>query len=163
MEGYRKNGFTIFELLVVIAIITILVTVSAPPLMKFYRIYKFNEYVNTVENLILLARLKALEQSVNVGVCVQDKTLTLYNMGSNRSNPCNGTPMGSLNVIEDFISISTSFGLGNSGTAFDPRGLAIFSGHFEVKNTVDNKCRRFCMQTLRGAITTGNCTNSGCS
>ncbi|MCX8125445.1 MAG: prepilin-type N-terminal cleavage/methylation domain-containing protein, partial [Spirochaetes bacterium] len=125
MKKIKQNkGFSFVELMVVIALITILSAVAIPSITKFYRTYKYIEYTSSMENLVRWAKMTAIERSINVGLCVDttNKRLRVVNMGTNRTGICTGTDLNTLNIEHDFVSIA------GSGSAFDPRGFAIFTG-----------------------------------
>jgi type IV fimbrial biogenesis protein FimT len=120
-----NKGFTFVELLVVIGVITILASIAVPSVMKYYKNYKYGDYIYSMENLVRLARMTAMERSNNIGLCVDstNKTLTIVNMGVARTGICIGQVLQTLRIEHDFVSIS------GSGAAFDPRGFAIFTGN----------------------------------
>lgn len=131
-EGKFFKGFTLLELLIVIGVIAIAVAIALPSVMAYYRIYKFNEYAYSMENLVRWSKLTAMERSISVGLCVDNtaKTLTIVNMGVNRIAPCTGAALNTFRIEDDFVSLE------GSNPAFDPRGFAIFMGNVCVsKNT----------------------------
>lgn len=143
----KPKGFTLIELLIVIGILTILISVAVPQIMKYYRIYKYNEYVSQVEYTLKWAKVEAMARGVNLGICVENNSITVYDIGSNRSGYCTGTPLRRVESKDSFVQIT-----GTSGMGFDPRGLAIMGGNVQVKNTNTGRCTKFIIQTLRGYI-----------
>lgn len=130
VKKLNNKGFSLVELMVVIALITILSAVAIPQINKFYRTYKYIEYTSSMENLVRWAKMTAMERSINVGLCVDttNKVLRIVDMGTNRTGICTGTDLNTLRIEHDFVSI------GGSGSAFDPRGFAIFTGNVCLTN-----------------------------
>ncbi|GEM_PF-578157 len=123
LKNINIRGFSVVELLIAIAVIAILAAVAVPQIQKTYRIYKFNEYAYSMESVIKWARLTAMQKSINVGVCRQgNNRLEIKNMGSDRSNICNGEVLKQFNITDNFVSLH------GSGSGFDPRGFSISVG-----------------------------------
>lgn len=123
MKKIKQNkGFSFIELMVVIALITIISAVAIPSITKFYRTYKYIEYTSSMENLVRWAKMTAIERSINVGLCVDttNKTLSIINMGINRTGTCTGTVLNTFRIEHDFVSI------GGVEAGFDPRGFSLF-------------------------------------
>lgn len=148
----NSKGFTIIEMLIGIGILTILVVVAVPSIVNQYRTYKYNEYVSQVEYTIKWAKVEAMARGVNLGICVENNRVTVYNIGSSRSGFCTGTPLRRVESKDSFVQIT-----GTSGMGFDPRGLAIMGGNIQVRNTITRRCTRFLIQTLRGYIGRESC------
>jgi type IV fimbrial biogenesis protein FimT len=142
----RTKGFSLVELLIAMALIVILASVAIPQLQRFYRTYKYNEYVLEVESTIKWARLVAMERSTNVSVCVQGTSLTVYDNGTSRSLQCSGNVLRTVNITDSFVSIQ------GSSFNFDPRGLGITAGNVQVKRTDTGSCVKYTVQSLRGFI-----------
>jgi len=127
-----NHGFTLVELVIVIGLVVILMAIAFPSFRVYYKNYKFNDYAYSMEHLIKGSKLTAMERSINVGLCVNSgtQTLTIINMGESRSNTCTGATLNTFQIDDSFVSLS------GSGSAFDPRGFAIFNGNVCVsKNT----------------------------
>ncbi|MEM4675799.1 MAG: prepilin-type N-terminal cleavage/methylation domain-containing protein [Nitrososphaerota archaeon] len=152
-----SRGLTLLEVLIVVLLISILAGVAIPYITRYYRAYRYNEYVLQVESILKWARLIAMERGINVGICVQNNTLTLHNMGTRRSGICSGDVIRRVEVKDNFVSLSASGG----GSAFDPRGLAIFSSTIRVQG-VDGQCACYTMQPLRGLVRRGVCNGNDC-
>ncbi len=146
----KNRGVSVLELLVVIAIIAIIAGAIFPKIEEYYRIYKFNDYAFSIESLVKWAKLKALEQSVNIGVCVQDRAIKVINMGTSRSGVCTGDLLKEINISDDFINLQGGGAFGESGVAFDPRGFAIFGGYICISD--GEKFFKLCIRNERGMI-----------
>ncbi len=119
----KSKGFNLVELLVVIAILAILLGVASPYLVKFYKTYKFWEVAGEVDYTVKWAKIYAMKQTTNVGLCVVNNELRVYDVGLNRGGPtCSGT------LIRSVRSEISSISIVGSGAMFDPRGLAIYNG-----------------------------------
>ena len=130
----RYKGFTLVELLVVLVIISIIATISILNFPKLYKNYKFNEYEVTIENFVKLAKVKAMELTENMVICVDkfEKNIKIVNVGSERTLHCNvdnkcedntrPCVLVKLNIQEDFINLD------GANTGFDPRGFALRPG-----------------------------------
>ena len=125
------TGFSLLEVFIAIVVIAIAAGIAAPSLAAYYRNYKFNDYAYSMENLIRLSKIMAMERSINVGLCVDgdSKTISIIDMETNRSGICTGNILNALQIKDDFISLS------GSGSAFDPRGFAIYKGNACVSNS----------------------------
>lgn len=146
------RGFTIIEMLIAIGTLTILVVVAVPSMVKQYRVYKYNDYVSQVEYTLKWAKVEAMARGVNLGICVENNGVTVYNIGSSRSGFCAGTVLRRVESKDSFVQIT-----GTSGMGFDPRGLAIMGGNVQVKDTTTGRCVKFVIQSLRGYIGIEQC------
>ena len=150
-----QRGLTLIELLIVLALVGVLSAIAIPNIMEYYKNYKYQQYVLEVERTLGWARMVAMERSINVGICVQNNQLTIHNMGTRRSGICNGEVIKGVVIEENYIQLSASGG----GTAFDPRGFAIFTSTIRIIK--DNQCTCYTTQPLRGLIRRGTCTSTG--
>lgn len=142
------RGFTLIELLVAVAVLAILLSIAAPNFFRYYRTYKYNEYVMQVESTIKWARMTAMERNINVAICVQGNSLVVYDNGVSRQFQCSGNVLRRVNISENFIQVSATAG----GGSFDPRGLGVQSSTITVRRTDMNACQGYTIQSLRGAI-----------
>jgi type IV fimbrial biogenesis protein FimT len=131
-----NKGFTLIEMLVAIAILSVLLGVAVLNLPKFLKVYKYKEDVFQVEMVIKNAKLKAMERTTNVSVCVDNnKTLRVVDVGTDRSScKCDGNNTNTLYTVN-----LSSFSNFNTNTTvcrfmFDPRGLAVFGGNVCLSN-----------------------------
>ncbi|HEV09603.1 MAG TPA: type II secretion system protein [Sulfurihydrogenibium azorense] len=129
-----NKGFTLIEMLVAIAILSVLLGVAVLNLPKFLRVYKYKEDVFQVEMVIKNAKLKAMERTTNVIVCVDNnKTLRVVDVGTDRgSRNCNGNTLYTVN-LSSFSNFDTTTGTGFR-FMFDPRGLAVVAGNVCLSN-----------------------------
>ena len=124
MKKENKKGISLLEFLLVLSIIVILSTFAVPAWNRFFEINRYNNFIMTVENAINRAKIVAMEKSTNVGVCISDNQILIYDTGYARStDPCTGTLLFTVTPESGNISISSA------GTIiFDPRGLNIMVG-----------------------------------
>jgi len=124
-----RNAYTLTELLVVVAVITLVATASVVAYRTLYREYKFLETASAVEQAVRLAKITAMEQSSNTGVCLGDGRLTITDMGTSRSSNaiCEGNPIHAVE-IPPFVSLE------GRNLAFDPRGFALRMGSICVSD-----------------------------
>lgn len=117
-----KSGFSLVELLVVIVLLAIVAALAFPGLIRYYRAYSFEAKGREIEQLIRWAKIYAMRNSINVGLCVEVDRLEIRDLGTNRgAGICSGTPIRTVS--------SEGFQISGSGVGFDPRGLAIFIGN----------------------------------
>lgn len=138
-----ERGIMLIELLLVIGIIILLSGVAYDSILKYRKIYSFQEVTSRIENTLRWARLAAMEQSVTMGICKSGNTIQIVNAGTKRSSICDGTVVRS-------VSVPPYFNLSVSAAAFDARGLGIFGGNVCV--TSDSRYFKATIQTLRGYI-----------
>lgn len=154
----RAFGKSIIELITGLTVVTIISAIAVPELRKIYRTYRFNQRVMEVEGTLKWARLLAIERGVNVGICItraEPNTLRIYNMGTRRSFICSGELLKRVKIEEPYISLTASGG----GSAFDPRGLGIFSSSVVIRRNDVFACYNYTIQPLRGYIWRKECQN----
>lgn len=142
----NSKGFTLIEMLIAIGILSILAVVAVPSILKQYRTYKYNEYVAQVEYTIKWAKVEAMTRSTNIGICVENNGVTVYDIGSNRSGFCTGTPLRRVESKDSFVQIT------GASVGFDSRGLGIMNGSVQVRDSNTGRCVKFTIQVLRGYI-----------
>ena len=149
-----NKGFTLIEMLVAIAILSVLLGVAVLNLPKFLKVYKYKEDVFQVEMVIKNAKLKAMERTTNVSVCVDNsKTLRVVDVGTDRSScKCDGNTLYTVN-----LSSFSNFDKTDCRFMFDPRGLAVFGGNVCLSNgevftkfTVQNNAGRILIERGNG-------------
>lgn len=160
MSGIKKReeGFSLVEIMIVISILVVVLAITIPPLMRFYRTYKFNSYVASVGSLMKRGRLLSMESGNNTAICWDGatRTLKLVDAGTKRSGFCSGMVVEALRIEDNFIEVTFSSGIFD-GLGFDPRGLAINSGSVQLRNTTTGTCVKYTTQALRGAIIKEGC------
>ncbi len=134
----KQKGFTLIELIIALGLITIMTAVAVPNIIKYYRTYVFNDYVSQIEYMLKQAKIYAMENSSNIGICVHNKKVTAFNIGYDRgAHICNDTStfctsnnhnapcvINKTEISEDYINVMGS----NLGSVVktDPRGIAIY-------------------------------------
>ena len=123
MKNFKK-GFTLIETLAVVAIIAVASTLFIINYPKFYRNFKFQEYSLQIESITKFAKIRAMELSKNIGLCVNTagKEILITDMGTQRTGICSGNTLSTVKIEENFISLD------GSSTGFDPRGFALRPG-----------------------------------
>ncbi len=126
----NKKALTLIEAVIVISIIAVLLNIAVLFGPRFMRTYQYKEDVFQTEMAIKNAKLKAVERSINVSVCVNGKTLTVVNRQRDRSTcSCDGNVLYTVN-----LSKYSNFGGNDCRFMFDPRGLAVFPGNVCLSN-----------------------------
>ena len=121
-----QKSFSLAELVVVLSIIILLVLVSIPNIVKYYKKYKFNDYAFQIEASLNWAKLKAIELSNNILICVQGNSLIIKNVGLERTRNCNqGIEISRITIDENWISLDQT----TNPLLWDARGISVFSGH----------------------------------
>lgn len=153
-------GITLVEILVAVALLAILATIAIPQITKYYRTYKYNQYVSEVETTIKWARLVAMERGISVSIILEGAgtELKIYNSGTNSTPQTSGTP---IRIVRIAPSDQTFVKFEGSGfpVGFDARGLVIGqdSAILKVRRTDTNTCVQFEFKRMSGYIIKGQC------
>lgn len=124
MNNLKEKGFSILEFLIVLGIIVILSTFAIPAWDRFMEINRFNNDIMAVEYSINRAKITAMSKTTNVGVCVKNDKILIYDVGFERgNNPCEGTLLFAVTPRGLNTKIT-----GSGNIIFDPRGLSILVG-----------------------------------
>jgi prepilin-type N-terminal cleavage/methylation domain len=151
------RAFTLIEMLIVLLIATLILAIAINSFPKQRKIYTYQQYISELETAVRMAKLKAVERSVNVSVCPVNNSVVVYDKGSDRSYPCDGNG----NIIYT-INIDNSVAtLGGSGFSFDPRGLGIIGGNICIQSADGSMYYRILVQSLSGRINIQK-GNGGC-
>jgi prepilin-type N-terminal cleavage/methylation domain-containing protein len=143
-----SRAFTLIEMLIVILIATLILAVAINNFPKQRKIYTYQQYISELETAVRMAKLKAVEKSVNVSVCPVKNSIVVYDKGSVRSYPCNGNG-NIIYTIDIDNSIATVRG---GGFSFDPRGLGIMGGNICIQSADGSMYYKILVQTLSGRI-----------
>jgi hypothetical protein len=95
-----------------------------------------------------MAKLKAVERSINVSVCPVNNSVVVYDKGSDRSYPCdgNGNIIYTINIDNSIATVK------GGGFSFDPRGLGIISGNICIQSADGSMYYKISVQSLSGRI-----------
>jgi len=150
--GVECKGFSIIEFFIVIGILAILASIGFPSIQKLYRVYKFNQYAFELENIVKWAKIKAMERSSNISICVNEseREIKIYDEGIKRSPSCSGNLLRTMKITDTWITLRKSVGWNKPGLMFDPRGLAIYSGNVCI--TDGERYFKAVLDSDRGAI-----------
>jgi type IV fimbrial biogenesis protein FimT len=143
-----SRAFSLIEMLIVILIATLILAVAINNFPGQQKIYTYQQYISELETAVRMAKLKAVERSVNVSVCPVNNSIVIYNKGSDRANPCdgNGNIIYTIN-IDNFIAT-----VKGSGFSFDPRGLGIIGGNICIQSADGSMHYKILVQSLSGRI-----------
>ncbi len=129
----QNKGFTLIELVSVMSIMGIMLYVSSNVSSGIYRDVKFNDYAAKIEYFSKYARINSIKKSSYTGLCIQNKILTIRNMGaSSVTKPCDITDSSQVIKTLD-LSKETYINLVPNGVldddtrnsfVYDGRGLA---------------------------------------
>jgi type II secretory pathway pseudopilin PulG len=145
-----SRAFSLIETLIVILIATLILAVAINNFPDQRKIYTYQQYISELETAVRMAKLKAVERSVNVSVCPDpvNNSVVVYDKGSVRSYPCDGNG----NIIYTInIDSSVAIVIG-SGFSFDPRGLGIIGGNICIQSADGSMHYRISVQSLSGRI-----------
>lgn len=155
----KIHGITLIESLVFLAILVILASIAIPQVRKFYRIYKFNQYVSEVESTLKLARLLALERSISVSIYVEDSELKIYNSSTSLTPQSSGPLIRSIK-IEPSDQSFISFEVSGFPILIDARGFIHPSNNpaeLKVKRIDSVPCVKFEFKQMSGYINKKAC------
>ena len=114
----REKGFTLLEVLIVVGILALLVTLSAKPLLSFYRNIRFQGAVENVLTMLDEARKSTLSSynSSQYGVHFETNRTVLFR-GDTFTEP---NPENDEYIFSDIIEISSStFSGGGDDVVFE--------------------------------------------
>jgi type IV fimbrial biogenesis protein FimT len=146
--GIKCKGFSLIEFFIVIGILAILASIGFPSIQKLYKVYKFNQYAFELENTVKWAKIKAMERSSNISICLNGNEIRVYDEGTKRSPSCSENLLRTMKITDTWITLYIS--VGKSGLMFDPRGLAIYGGNVCI--TDGERYFKAVLQSDRGAI-----------
>jgi Tfp pilus assembly protein FimT len=135
-------------MLIVILIATLILAVAINSFPKQREIYTYQQYISELETAVRMAKLKAVERSVNVSVCPVNNSIVVYDKWSDRSYPCNGNGniIYTINIDDSITTVK------GSGFSFDPRGLGIMGGNICIQSADGSMHYRISVQPLSGRI-----------
>jgi Tfp pilus assembly protein FimT len=142
------KAFTLVEMLIVILMATLILAVAINSFPKQRKIYTYQQYISELETTVRMAKLKAVEKSVNISVCPVNNSIVVYNKGSDRSYPCdgNGNIIYTINIDSSIATVK------GSGFSFDPRGLGIMGGNICIQSADGSMYYKISVQSLSGRI-----------
>lgn len=146
-------GLSLVEFLVIIAILVIIITIAMPNVTRYYKTYKFNQYVLEIENTLKWARMIAMERSINVSVEVEGSAVKFYSTGENLDPQISRVMLRSISISpydQNFIKFeATGFPI-----IFDPRGLTQGEegATLFIRRTDTNVCVKFELKKMSGYI-----------
>jgi len=143
-----SRAFTLIEMLMVLLIATIILAFTINNLPKQRKIYTYRQYISELETAVRMAKLKAVERSINVSVCPADNSVIVYDKGSVRSNPCDGNG----NIIYTIKIDSSVATVKGREFSFDPRGLGIIGGNICIQSADGSMYYKILVQSLSGRI-----------
>jgi Tfp pilus assembly protein FimT len=137
-------------MLIVLLIATLILAIAINNFPKQRKIYTYQQYISELETAVRMAKLRAVERSVNVSVCPDpdNNSVVVHDKGSDRSFPCNGNG----NIIYTINIDSSIATVRGSGFSFDPRGLGIMGGNICIQSADGSMHYRILVQSLSGRI-----------
>jgi Tfp pilus assembly protein FimT len=143
-----SRAFSLIETLIVILIAILILAVAINNFPEQQKIYTYQQYISELETVVRMAKLKAVERSVNVSVCPVNNSIVVYDKGSVRTNPCdgNGNIIYTINIDNLIATVK------GSGFSFDPRGLGIMGGNICIQSADGSMHYRISVQSLSGRI-----------
>lgn len=143
-----SRAFTLVEMLIVLLIATLILAIAINNFPKQRKIYTYQQYISELETAVRMAKLKAVERSVNISVCSVNNSTVVYDKGLDRSYPCNGNG----NIIYTINIDSSIATVRGSGFSFDPRGLGIIGGNICIQSADGSMYYKISVQSLSGRI-----------
>jgi len=143
-----SRAFSLIETLIVILIAILILAVAINNFPEQQKIYTYQQYISELETVVRMAKLKAVERSVNVSVCPVNNSIVVYDKGSVRTNPCdgNGNIIYTINIDNLIATVK------GNGFSFDPRGLGIMGGNICIQSADGSMHYRISVQSLSGRI-----------
>jgi prepilin-type N-terminal cleavage/methylation domain-containing protein len=150
VSRFTLKAFTLIEMLIVILIATLILAVAINSFPKQRKIYTYQQYMSESETTVRMAKLKAVERSVNVSVCPipVNNSIVVYDKGLDRSYPCDGNG----NIIYTINIDSSVATVRGGGFSFDPRGLGIIGGNICIQSADGSMYYKISVQALSGRI-----------
>jgi type IV fimbrial biogenesis protein FimT len=145
-----SRGFTLVEMLIVLLIATLILAIAINNFPKQRKIYTYQQYISELETAVRMAKLRAVERSINVSVCPVNNSVVVYDKGSDRSSPCdgNGNIIYTINIDNSIATVGSN----SVGFSFDPRGLGIIGGNICIQSADGSMYYKISVQSLSGRI-----------
>ncbi|MBX0311837.1 MAG: GspH/FimT family pseudopilin [Sulfurihydrogenibium sp.] len=143
-----SRAFTLIEMLIVLLTAILILAIAINNFPKQRKIYTYQQYISELETAVRMAKLKAVERSVNVSICPVNNSIVVYDKGSDRSYPCdgNGKIIYTINIDNSIATVK------GSGFSFDPRGLGIIGGNICIQSADGSMYYKILVQSLSGRI-----------
>ena len=149
--GANTRGFTLVELIVLAAVVGIIMTVSAPAFLSYWRAAALQGGAQELATILNRARQLAIAQ--NTSVCVNQST----NKAQFQIGGCGGTVWLGPGTdgagwfkLQNGVNVSST----TANVVFNYLGAATTAGVYTVKNPIDNSTMSVTV-ALSGRVTIG--------